>query len=148
MLDFSSEHWDPFEEMRSMQSEMNQLFGESFSRFSMLPTPDSFLAGATFSPRINIEDSGDSYIVTVDIPGAQESTIDVSIVDGNLELQGSTQMTNNESQSGKLGAMLHRERFFGSFRRSIPLPEDIEPNSLSQSYDRGTLRIEIKKKDT
>lgn len=135
--------WNPFDEMQRMREEMDQMFGRSFSRFQKDPNFSQFFEDSSFSPRIDIEDLGDKYIVTIDTPGAKEANMNISIEDGQLLVSGET--NSDSSQQDEEGSMIHQERFFGSFQRSIPLPDDIDEENIIQSYTDGVLKITIPK---
>ena len=139
--------WSPFEEMQQMHDEMNKMFGRSFSRFSRTQNFDQFFSNSTYEPRIDMEDERDHYLITVDVPGAEESTINVSIEDGQLRLSGNTAREKKEEDSA--GSMVHRERFFGSFERTILLPDDVDEAGVKQEYKDGVLSIRLpKRKDS
>ncbi len=68
--------------MQHMQNEMEQLFGDSFSRFHM-NTP---LGGFTKVPDVDLQEKPDQYIVTVNAPGADLSSMTVKLQDKVLQL--------------------------------------------------------------
>jgi HSP20 family protein len=137
--------WSPFEEIRRLHEEMNQMFGSSFSRFGSSPLFDGFSSQFSFSPQVNIEELDDSYVVSVSIPGAEEASITTRIEDGMLHISGETNRSSDNESNKKGGAYMHRERYFGSFQRSVPLPSDINESKTSTDYKNGVLTIEISK---
>ncbi len=135
--------WNPLKEMQRMQEEMNSLFGRSFSRFSRNSDFQGFFSDNTFSPRIDIEDRTDEYIITVNLPGTKESNINVNIENGQLQLNGKTETIKKEENDS--GSIVHKERFLGSFKRVIPLPDDIDEKNIKREYNDGVLTITIPK---
>ncbi len=136
--------YNPLEEMQRMHDEMNQIFGQSFSRLSQDPNFDQFFGDSTFEPRIDIKDEGEHYLITADIPGAEESTITVTIEKGQLRVSGSTE--HGKKEENKSGSIVHRERFFGSFERNLPIPEDVDEAMIKQDYKDGVLTLTLPKK--
>ena len=114
---FKDYPWNPYEEMQRMQREMEQLFGDSFSRFHM-NTP---LGGLNKTPDVNLQEKSDRYIVTVNTPGADESTLDVKLEDRILRISIKTEHAEDQSDE-KDGQYSFRERFMGEFHRALTLP--------------------------
>jgi HSP20 family protein len=141
--DQGNDSWSPFDEMQRMHDEMNRMFGRTFSRFSRDPNFEQLLDKSTFEPRIDISDEGDRYLVIVDVPGVEDSTIDVSVENAQLRISGRTERRRDKENSA--GAMVHRERYFGSFERTIQLPEDVDQAGIKQEYKDGVLRITLPK---
>ena len=140
-LAWDDQSWDPFTEMRRMQDEMNRMFGNSFSRFNLDPAFGDLFSHSMSSPPIDLRDTGDAYEIEVDIPGAEQSAIEVEI-EGNV-LHIGAQTTQEQTQDRQ--DLLRRERFFGHFQRSLTLPGTVNPASLRTEYKNGVLSIRVNK---
>ncbi len=139
---FKGKTWNPYEEMQHMQNEMEQLFGDSFSRFHM-NTP---LGNFTKMPDIDLQEKPDQYIVTVNAPGADLSSMTVKLEDKVLQLSIKTEHADDTQADDKNGDYHFRERFLGEFHRSITLPgAAADAAKIETVYRNGILTIIIPK---
>ena len=139
---------DPFAELERAEERMRSLFDDFYDRFgvgtSWLADGDSFLIGPTgqFAPRVDFQDRGDRYEVHVDVPGADESEVEVRVENKMLIVRGSRSSTLEESEPG---SYVRRERYSGRFERRLALPRDADASSLRTEYEEGVLRITLQK---
>ncbi|MGR8999725.1 MAG: Hsp20/alpha crystallin family protein [Gammaproteobacteria bacterium] len=132
--------WDPYEEMQRMQSEMEQLFSDSFSRFHMNTPLGSF----NKTPEVDLQEKSDRYIVTVNAPGADESTLLVKLEDRILHISMKTEHAEDQTDE-KNGEFKYRERFLGEFQRVLTLPGPANASKMKTDYHNGVLTITIPK---
>lgn len=119
-----------------MQQDMNELYGRG-----TWPSGIRSVARGTFPP-INIGSSEDSVDVYVFASGINPESLDISIQQSLLTVAGERTVEIPEN------AQLYRgERFSGSFRRVISLPENVDPNKVDASYSDGILRIQIQRSE-
>ena len=134
--------WDPFEEMESMQSMMNRLFRDSFSRG--LRSRHGFTEHAlSYNPDVDTRETDKDYIMRVDLPGIERDKINVKVENHQIVISGQRETENEES--GKDSDFYRSERSFGSFLRSMPLPADADANSISAESSKGVLTIRVPK---
>lgn len=136
------DNWDPFKEMQFMQDRINQMFGSAFNHFQQSEDFGALFREHAFAPDINIEDRGDHYRVTVDLPGAEESQLDVKLEGQTLMITGSVQSETRETDKGKL---LRQERRSGRFQRSVTLPSPVQSDKMTTSNKKGVVTITIPK---
>lgn len=130
----SSNVWDPFEDMRSIQERMDQMFSQSFG--------GSGFGGGAFDPQTDLKETDTHFIITMDLPGMDKEKISVEAKDGLIHISGERNSSNSEE-----GEQFYRqERSFGYFSRAIPVPEGAEIDSIDAKYDNGVLTIKIDKK--
>ncbi|MDD2599196.1 MAG: Hsp20/alpha crystallin family protein [Kiritimatiellae bacterium] len=141
-FDWNLDDWDPFKEMHSMHDRINQMFGNAYNRFQKSDGFGSFFGTHTFSPSVNIEDKGDRYLVTVDLPGAEESQLDINLDGEELTISGSVESEIRDEEDGK---MLRQERRSGKFSRTIMLPGSVQADKMTSENKKGILYIEILK---
>ena len=114
------------------------LFEDSLNRFFSEAPSDR-----PWSPAVDIAENENELVLTADIPGVQMGDIDIRLEDGTLTLTGSRKFENEEKKSG-----YHRiERSYGSFRRVFALPDSIESEMVSASYENGVLKVMLPKKE-
>jgi len=137
---FKDRTWNPYAEIRHMQNEMEQMFDDSFSRFHM-KTP---LGSLSKTPDVDLKEKSDRYIVTVNAPGADESSIDVKLEDQVLRISIKTEHAKDETDD-KNGKYQYRERFVGQFQRALTLPGPANAAKMTTEYHNGVLTITIPK---
>jgi HSP20 family protein len=81
--------------------------------------------------------------VCVDLPGFEEKDIDVSVDDGALTIRAET--TQDEEEKRK--DYVYTERRRGSVYRTIPLPEGVDRDQVTASYDKGVLTVRLPKSE-
>ncbi|MGZ8906847.1 MAG: Hsp20/alpha crystallin family protein [Methylobacter sp.] len=137
---FKERPWNPYAEIQHMQQEMEQMFGDSFSRFHM-KTPLGSLSAA---PDVDLQEKPNRYIVTVNAPGADESSMDVKLEDQVLRISIKTERSKDETDD-KNGQYRYRERFVGQFQRALTLPGPANATKMTTEYHNGVLTITIPK---
>lgn len=137
---FKGRTWNPYEEMRHMQDEMVQMFGDSFSRFHM-KTP---LGSLSSTPDVDLQEKPDRYIVTVNAPGAEESSMDIKLENQVLRISIKTEHAKDETDNQD-GQYRYRERFVGQFQRVLTLPGPANAAKMETAYRNGVLTITIPK---
>lgn len=137
---FKGRTWNPYEEMRHMQDEMEQMFGDSFSRFHM-KTPLSSLSS---TPDVDLQEKPDRYIVTVNAPGAEESSMDIKLENQVLRISIKTEHAKDETDNQD-SQYRYRERFVGQFQRVLTLPGPANEAKMETAYRNGVLTITIPK---
>jgi len=133
--------WNPYAEIQRMQHEMEKMFGDSFSRFHM----NAPLGGLSKTPDVDLQEKPDRFIVTVNAPGADESSVNVKLDDQRLHISIKTEQAKNETDD-KNGHYQYRERFVGELERVITLPGPADATKIATNFRNGVLTITIPKK--
>ena len=141
-LAWDLDNWDPFKEMHSMQDRMNQMFRGAFNHFQQSDDFGALFRDHPFAPDIDMEDKGDHYLVTVDLPGAEDSQLDVKLEGQTLTISGSVQSESKETDKGKV---LRRERRSGKFQRTVTLPGPVKADKMTTTNKKGVVTITIPK---
>ncbi|TFH42612.1 MAG: Hsp20/alpha crystallin family protein [Chrysiogenales bacterium] len=98
------------------------------------------------TPRLDIMEDEHSFHVKAEIAGIDEKDLSVTLHDGIVTIAG--EKKNERSEADTERNCIHSERVFGSFSRSITLPEGIDPEAVQARYVNGVLDIELKKSET
>lgn len=97
----------------------------------------------SFSPGIDISETEDQFLISAELPGMSKDDIDISLENGRLSISGERKFEDEEK-----GKTYHRvETRYGSFNRSFQLPDNVDEESISASYDDGLLNISIDKQE-
>jgi HSP20 family protein len=130
--------WDPSRELDSLQGEMNRLFDGFFG------TGAGTRNGASLRrwiPAMDLVEAGDELVLRADLPGMSEDDVAIEIKDNVLTVSGE-----RRSEHEDKGESFYRaERAFGSFSRSLTLPEGVEPDSVSAKFREGVLEVRVPK---
>jgi HSP20 family protein len=129
--------WEPLRELGSLQNEMNRLFNTVFDT----PAPGNTGTLRRWMPAMDLVESGDHFVLRADLPGMSEDDIKIEFEDGTLTVSGERKAEREDRQEGYYRV----ERAFGSFSRSLTLPQGIDADAVSASFDRGVLEIRIPK---
>lgn len=128
-----------FSEFDRMQREMDQVFG-TLGR----PASIRAVARGTF-PAINIGSSAQSFEIYAFAPGVDPSTLEVSVDRGILTIAG--ERKRDLPDESKPFSIYADERFSGSFKRVVNLPEGVDPSRIEARYRNGVLRISVPKSE-
>ena len=97
---------------------------------------------AAFIPRLDVKETEKSFDVTVDLPGMEKKDIEVSLDDGIMTIKGERKVEEKKEQDG----YTHYERHYGSFKRCIRVPENLDEAKLQGEYKDGVLKLHAPKK--
>src|SRR5690606_29953240 len=124
--------FSPGEELRRMQREFDRLFDDFFPFRS---ENGSDLETAVWSPRLDLAQTDDAYLIHLDVPGMKKSDLNISYQQGVLTVSGERKSSHQESNQN----YVRMERVFGHFYRSFTLPKAILENKIKASYEDGVL---------
>jgi HSP20 family protein len=129
--------WEPTRELNSLQSEMNRLFNTFFDA----PPPGNGGAIRRWVPAMDLVEAQDAFVLRADLPGMDESDISIQLENDVLTVSGERKDEHEHSGEGYYRV----ERANGAFARSLTLPEGVDPDGVSASFDKGVLEIRIPK---
>lgn len=138
---------DLFSEINRLQQNLDQLFRPSGA------TSLRAMPRRTF-PIINVGTTPDAIEVLALAPGVTPEAMQITVDKGVLVISGErkSQLPDEDSTSASGAAqgggeqsfsVYTQERFDGSFRRVISLPDDIDANKVEAKYRDGLLRVRI-----
>ena len=147
---FESGHaFGPFAMMRRISDEMDRLFENFGMGRGMMPSLDQGSwagsgqgaqnAPSMWAPHIEVSERDGKLLVQADLPGIKREDIDVQIEHDAIVIQGQRHQERSGSESG----YYRSERSYGSFYRTIPLPEGTNADSAQASFRDGVLEIEL-----
>jgi len=93
------------------------------------------------APAVDIVDADKTYEITAELPGMDESNIDVKFADGTLTIKGEKR---DEKEEKKKGYYLS-ERRYGSFQRSFGGPDGVDAEKIEANFKNGVLTITLPK---
>ncbi|XXX75435.1 Hsp20/alpha crystallin family protein [Sorangium sp. So ce134] len=143
----------PFTMMRRMMEDMDRMF-EDFGFGGVLSPfrPSRSIAeqgggrglsssgGGLWSPHIEVSERNGELVVKADLPGVTKDDIRVELHDDALIIEGERRQEQQEQREG----VSYSERSYGSFVRSIPLPEGVQPDDVDARFENGVLEVCLK----
>ncbi len=130
-------HQDFDQSMRAMRDQMDQMFRNFFDRTDN----DVWSGGFETSVATDVIEEDKDFLVKIELPGMKAENIDLSVTGNTITVKGEKQQENelkNESY-------LRREMAYGSFSRSVTLPETADLDKADASYKDGVLTITVPK---
>jgi len=94
-----------------------------------------------YSPRIDINETAESFNIFAEMPGMNGNDIDVSVREGVLTISGEKKV----QDEGKVVNYHHAERSYGCFARDISLPDTADIDKVEAAYRNGVLSIRLPK---
>jgi HSP20 family protein len=131
----------PFSGIR-VPDRLRREFDDVWSRFfTDLDLPAVRFTDGDFVPRINVRETDDALVVTVEVPGMKPEEIEVTLTGDILSIKGEKREEKEEKKSN-----YHLvERRFGSFNRTFRLPVEVKTDKLSASHKDGVLTVTLPK---
>ena len=133
----------PFSMMRKLTEDIDRMFENFGMGRNFFPT--DFWQRARegvipeWSPRIETCEKEGKLCISADLPGVKKEDLNVNITEDAVTIEGERK----QGRSSNEGGYYQSERSYGSFYRSIPLPEGIDPASATAEFKDGVLQIEL-----
>jgi HSP20 family protein len=137
---FGTSDWmdHPFSMMRRFSEEMDHLFDELWAGRGMLQSRQSGRRSQMhWAPQIEMYEKDNQLVICTDLPGLKQDDIQLEVSDDMLTIQGERRNEFEDTQEG----YYRSERSYGSFSRTIPLPEGIDPDQAKASFENGVLKV-------
>ena len=117
----------------------NRMFGDAFFDDFFRPLPQT---ASEKPPAIDVHESDGKYVIKADLPGINRDDIKVTLENGILSISAETSKEDKEEKDGKI---IRQERHYGQFLRQLSVGSDVDPASISASFNDGVLRLELPK---
>ncbi len=97
-----------------------------------------------WAPAMDVVEHAESYLIAVELPGVEPSSVDLSFEQNTLAIRGTKEPTIERGEKEEL-RVYNAERVSGSFERVVRLPEHVDGDRIAASYDKGVLTISVPK---
>ncbi len=124
---------DPLDNLTHIQREMSDLF----DFLSSTPQREGYVN--VEYPPIIVSMNEQSVFVRAELPGIKVSDLDIQVVNDILTLKGERKLALDPAKV----SYLRRERDYGTFARSIVLPEKVDVEKVTASYKNGVLTVNL-----
>jgi HSP20 family protein len=98
-------------------------------------------ATGAWIPAMDVLETEDRYVVKLELAGIDPDDVEVAVEDSTLSVSGHRELSTETNEEN-----YHRlERRYGSFSRSITLPQTVDTEKVEASFDKGVLTVEVPK---
>ena len=124
-------------EFMTLRQAMDHLFDDDVFR------PFRWMPGAGDGPALplDVTTSADELVVEAALPGIKPEDVEITVENGTLAISGKTA----EERRAEEGSYLVQEIRRGTFSRSVTLPNGLEPDKASATFEHGVLTLRIPK---
>lgn len=123
-----------------LHSELDDLFQNFFSDWSLEPV-NGLKRLEEFRPSINIDETEKEYLIRAELPGVDEKDVELTVSKDAITIKGEKKEENKEEKKNRH----YYECNYGSFSRTIPLPEGVDTSKTDAKYKKGVLKITLPK---
>jgi HSP20 family protein len=128
----------PFRDFERMRRDMDRMWDSFFERGTLRGEE-----GREWLPSLDVAETKNEIVVKAEVPGLDPKDIDISLSDGLLTIKGEKKQEREEKEEN-----YHLvERSYGSFTRSIRLPNEVQSDKIKASYKNGVLKVVLPKSE-
>ncbi len=124
------------------QSEMNRMFEDMLG--SMMRRPGSQQRAAQqlteWAPAIDVLIKDSDLVIRAELPGVKQEDVEITLHNNVLTISGERKAEQEEEERG---GYYVRERRYGSFSRSLTLPEGLDESKIHARYENGVLEVSV-----
>jgi HSP20 family protein len=127
--------------LRQLSSELDRVFERPLGTVFHLPSFRGLAvrSGAEWAPEIDVFERDNRLVTKVDLPGLKKEDVKVEITDGYLAISGERRSETEEKKEN----VYRCERSYGSFYRSVPLPEGAKLEDVKATFTNGVLEVSV-----
>ena len=125
--------WSPWNELASVHNEMSRLMN------GLLEGNGGTTQG--WVPALDVWETENEIVYAFDLPGIPEDEIKVELEDGSLTVSAERERQHQESDD----RFYRFERRFGTFSRTIGLPQGVDESGINADYKNGVLEVHVRK---
>ncbi len=125
--------------VQNLQSQLNSFFNSFWNDMDMPLLPE--MRTTEFSPAIDYHETDAGYIIETELAGVDKKDVDISLYDNILTIKGEKKHEEEQNKND----MYRLERTYGSFCRTIPFPQKINPDTVKAMFKNGVLKITLDK---
>jgi HSP20 family protein len=128
----------PFRDFERMRRDMDRLWDSFFERGTLRGEE-----AGEWLPSLDVAETKNEIVVKAEVPGLEPKDIDISVSDGLLTIKGEKKQEREEKEEN-----YHLvERSYGTFTRSIRLPNEVQSDKINASYKNGVLKVVLPKSE-
>ena len=121
------------------QSEVHRLFDEMFGNVGRTSGHQQGTQPMQWAPTLDVLNEDGDLLIRAELPGVKREDVEITLHERVLTISGERRAEEQREGSG----YLVRERRYGSFRRSLVLPHDVEEGQISARFEDGVLEVRV-----
>jgi HSP20 family molecular chaperone IbpA len=125
-LGVTADAWDPFQQIRAMQMQMDKMFGEMSDQFHTEPQFSGLSDNPGYSLSLNVEELKDRYVVHALLPDTKVSDVNVKLENQTLKVE----VSNKQSQSTNKKTESTSMTEWGQYEQMIQLPGPVKSDQM------------------
>lgn len=125
--------WEPLRELAALQNEMSRFLGSALGEGNGQQK--------TWVPAVDVWETDKEVVYAFDVPGIPEDKISIELEDNALTVSGERERTKEVSDD----RFYRFERRFGTFSRTIGLPQNVSEDQIRADYKDGVLEVHVAK---
>lgn len=122
--------WTPFTELAGVHRDLDSLFNRVFGDAASAP------AAQTFTPAADVRRDGDTWKISLALPGVAPDKVEIEIVGRTLRVRGERTAEENVER-------FLNEISYGKFERDFTLPQDIDAAHVNAAYRHGMVELTL-----
>lgn len=130
-----------WQSLAAVREEMDRLFDNLWRSFGGGALRGGADALAIAAPALDMVEADGEYRITAELPGIDAADVEVSVSGDALTISGEKRQERDE----KTQNLFVSERSFGSFRRSLQLPQGIDAEKVEAAFSKGVLTVTLPK---
>jgi HSP20 family protein len=128
--------WEPLRELAALQNEMSRFLGSTLGEGNGQQR--------AWVPAVDVWETDNEVVYAFDVPGIPQDKISIELEDNALTISGERERTQEVSDE----RFYRFERRFGSFSRTIGLPQNVSEDQVKADYHDGVLEVRVAKPET
>jgi HSP20 family protein len=124
--------WDPFREMTTFEDQFNRLWRG---------VADGGRRQESWLPAVDVFDTKEAVVLKAELAGMKPEDIQIEVEDNVLTIKGERRFAEKVEED----RYYRVERRFGSFQRSLALPQGVKADDIQASYEDGILEVRVPK---
>ena len=130
---------EPLNMLRQMTSELDHMFDEPWTLFRWPSAANASSDAPIWAPKVDVVTKDNKLVTRVDLPGMKKEDVLVEVEDGFLTLSGERKKETKEEKDN----VYREEREYGSFCRTVPLPQGVKADDVHATFNDGVLEVTI-----
>ena len=120
-------------------SEMNRVFDNMLGGLMRRSGGQQWAEVAEWAPAIDVVTENGDLVIKAELPGVKQEDVDITLQDNVLTVSGQRKAEQEEERGG----YYVRERRYGSFSRSLTVPEGVDESKIHARYENGVLEVTV-----
>jgi HSP20 family protein len=126
---------DRFSMLNDLELTMDRMLGRRWPHLRVIPGFPGSETG--WVPQIDMYEQGNQVVIKAELPGISRDDIDVMLEQGDLVIRGERKSEHEDTAEN----IYRMERAYGAFYRRIHMPEGVNEDDISASFNDGVLEV-------